>query len=306
MNPTYNAQPPTGAFAVRGVEPGHDVVEGWSVKLLPFEPKAVDLEFKQTLIQAIHHLSVAPGYVLHGVYASEVVANCDAENILFYNVGSSPFGSLTQLGLTFERAYVTPPAAPGALRPFCHYHRYWTSSRGDRFQYWDKAEPAVRFEAEAITNKAELHNASSIWHRVKRGDPDVLTNSAILDQHFGVSITIRKPRNSKLSLASVVKTILDGVIAAFHAHDGTKLDVVSERLGAKLGLTPVDAKCLLLDKRLDLLGTRKLVWPFKNGIQWNPADDRCVAAELLIDDSGTESGWQLSGELFTVRPRPAK
>ena len=306
MNLTYDAQPPTGAYAVRGVEPGHDVVEGWSVKLLPFEPKGVDLEFKQTLIQAIHHLSVAPGDALHAVYASAIVGNWDAENILFYNVGSGPFGKLTQRGLSFERAYVAPPTAPGALHPFRHYHRYWMSSHGDRFQYWDKAETAARFEAEAITNNAELSNASSVWLRVKRGDTKILHNSAMLDQDFGISITIRKPRDSKLSLASVVKTVLDGVIAAFHAHNGAKLDDVSERLGAKLDITPTDAMYLLLDNRLNLFGTRNLVWPYKNGIQWNPADDRCVAAELLIDDTATESGWELSGELFAVRPRSAE
>lgn len=306
MNLTYDAEPPTDAYTVRGVEPGHDVVEGWSVKGLPFEPKGVDREFRDALRRAIRQLSVAPRDVLHGVYASEVVANCDAENILFYNVGIRPFRRLTQLGLRFERAYITPPIAPGVLCPYRHYHRYWMSSRADRFRHWDKVQIVARFEAEAITTMAELLAASSIWYRVKRGDTAILNNSAILGQHFGISITIRKPPDSALSLASIVKTVLDGVISAFHAHDGTKLDDVSERLGAKLGIATIDARSQLLEKRLDLLGTRKLVWPYKNGIQWNPADDRCVAAELLINGTGTESGWELSGELFRVRPRPAQ
>jgi hypothetical protein len=309
MNLKYNAEPPTDAYAIRGVEPGHDVVEGWLDKGLPFEPKGVDREFRCALRRAIPQLSVAPGDVLHAVYASEVVANYDAENILFYNVGVGPFAGLTRLGLRFERAYVTPPTSPGALRPFRHYHRYWMSSRADRFRHWDKVQIVARFEAEPITSMPELRAPSSIWHRVKRSGTTIPNSSAIVDQHFGVSITIRKPHNSALSLASIAKAVLDGVISAFHAHDGTKLDDVSERLGAKLRMAPADARCLLLDKRRDLLGTRRLIWPTKKSIQsiqWNPADDRCVAVELLIDDTGTESGWELSGELFTVRPRPAE
>jgi len=305
MNIVSDAVPPTDPYIVHGVEPGHPVVDAWSVKLLPFEPKGVDLEFKVALRQAILQLGAAPGDVLHAVYASEVDSKADAENILFYNVGTSSFQPLTQFGLRFERAYVAPPTVRGVEHPYLHYHRYWLSARVDGFRHWDKGQIVARFQAKAIANVAELHAPSSIWYRVKRGEHQVKHGAATLDQGYGVSIAIRKPANSSLSLASIVKPVLDGVISAFHTHNGTKLDDVSERLGTKLGIATAEARRLLLDEQLNLLGPRNLVWPFSKGIQWNPADDRCVAAELLIGDTRTESGWELSGELFAVSRKTA-
>jgi hypothetical protein len=54
----------------------------------------------------------------------------------------------------------------------------------------------------------------------------------------------------------------------------------------------------LANERHSPLGPRRLVWPFRNGVQWNPADDKCVAGEILRIDS---DDWYLAGTLCEVK-----
>ena len=45
------------------------------------------------------------------------------------------------------------------------------------------------------------------------------------------------------------------------------------------------------------LGRRRLLHRFRDGVQWNPADDRCVTARLRLQP-GDE--WRLKGELHSL------
>ena len=60
----------------------------------------------------------------------------------------------------------------------------------------------------------------------------------------------------------------------------------------------------LADPNWAALGSRTLVRPFgTHGVQWNPADDYCVAAIVTIDRTpGDGPRWQLSGELAWAAP----
>ena len=49
-----------------------------------------------------------------------------------------------------------------------------------------------------------------------------------------------------------------------------------------------------------MLGSRRLVKPFREGVQWNPADDACLAAEIHLQPQPHNPPWQLSGSLFEI------
>jgi len=106
--------------------------------------------------------------------------------------------------------------------------------------------------------------------------------------------------------AKIIKPLVDGVIAALHTHDGTALADVSDRLRAQLpgsdasdiaqlpgsdasdiaqlpGSDASDIAQRLVDDDAAVLGPRRLVWPRASGVQWNPADDLCVALELRVE-----------------------
>jgi hypothetical protein len=93
------------------------------------------------------------------------------------------------------------------------------------------------------------------------------------------------------------------VIAALHSHDGTALAEVSQRVHTQLPTESVERIAeLLVDSRVAVLGPRRLVWPRASGVQWNPADDRCLALELRLKPSSSR---KLSGRLIELEYQPA-
>ena len=76
--------------------------------------------------------------------------------------------------------------------------------------------------------------------------------------------------------------MLDGVIAAFHG-DPVPDPVAVDRLAAHLVQSCEAVQASLLAE-VPPLGYRRLLWAYRNGVQWNPADDLCVACSVEIDD----------------------
>jgi len=103
----------------------------------------------------------------------------------------------------------------------------------------------------------------------------------------------------KINQALIVKPVLDGIISSFHTHDGSDITELSGRLAKIVGEKEQTVQTMLIDSKMNILGTRKLLHKFGQNIQWNPADDTCVTADILFDNS-IDGGWSLSGELFQV------
>jgi hypothetical protein len=99
----------------------------------------------------------------------------------------------------------------------------------------------------------------------------------------------------------LLKGIFDGVISSFQAHTDTAVlpDVVA-RLTTVLPADPVEIEELLLDRGRAVLGVvSRLVCLRDVGVQWNPADDRCVAGELLAAEP-VGPRWAIRGELVEL------
>ncbi len=94
-----------------------------------------------------------------------------------------------------------------------------------------------------------------------------------------------------------MRPALDGVISAFHGHDGSELDELSQRLGRALGADPASVARSLMNDSEAVLGKRRLLWPRATGVQWNPGDDRSLAAEVHVR-AGRIGGLSLSGTMF--------
>jgi hypothetical protein len=114
-------------------------------------------------------------------------------------------------------------------------------------------------------------------------------------ERFGVRVSVSAPVTVEPAL--LMKPVLDGLISALHAHDGSAIELVADRLARSISVEPHVVRALLLDEDWAVLGTRKLLWPRGESVQWNPADDACVACELIVVQSNE---WCLSGELFEV------
>jgi hypothetical protein len=102
-------------------------------------------------------------------------------------------------------------------------------------------------------------------------------------------------------MLGLVKILVDGVICALHTHDGTQLELVAERLGTRLSVPAADLAGLLSGNPSGVLGARRLLWPFRDFVQWNPADDAIIHLRIATMASPT---WQLSATLKDLERAP--
>src|SRR5438067_91308 len=121
------------------------LVEAWSAHRLPFEPKGWLASFRGDIRARAQALQSGKDQVLHAVYASRSTDLCDAENILFYNVGPGCFASAARHGVRFERshAHPAPPSPRSSLYP--HHHRYAVTRAVETFTCWTPGQIWARW-----------------------------------------------------------------------------------------------------------------------------------------------------------------
>lgn len=101
----------------------------------------------------------------------------------------------------------------------------------------------------------------------------------------------------------MVKVLVDGVVSPLHTHDGTHLEVVADRLSERLHVSPAELAALLTHNPAGVLGARRLPWPFRRSVRWNPADDLLVYRRVASESSPT---WRLSAALIEVTAAAAR
>lgn len=265
-------------------------VEAWSEVRLPFEPRGEALELRGHIRQALATLRPAYGEVLHAVYTSESDGFVDTENVLLYNVGAAALRNACAYGLRFERRFgkPRPPRRRGGCRPTTTRtpsrhprNRCPIGGASERIAGWpDTPLPGAAFHAPAPA-----------WLAARRalafdGVPAAPGSS------FELSLQV----TGRVSPASAVKPLFDGVIAALHAHDGTSQAEVLRRLGPALDVSAPDLATLLSGAAP--LGVRTLVRLRGAGLQWNPEDERCAVGGLAF----TPGAPSFSGEVWEVAP----
>jgi hypothetical protein len=137
-----------------------------------------------------------------------------------------------------------------------------------------------------------------MWWSMRTAGTTKLLSSAV-GAHLGLRVRVGRGSGSGRSLFNLMKPLLDGVVSAFHVHDGSNDTEVAKRLSAaiKADLTRI-LECLT-EESWGLLGRRVLVRPYRNGVFWNPADERLVAVVIETVEGPASV---LSGELFEVKP----
>lgn len=282
--------------------PQNKAVEGWSVKRLPFEPKGWLIDFRNDLRTAIHSLRSHPGQILSAVYATAQSGFCDIENILFYNVGPSHFTSLMNAAVSLERCYSHPDPPYPLNSPHLHYHRYTMKDAHGDFSSWQTGNLAAAWEDIEIAQSSGKIRATNIWYRLRSHPLKTLHMPACPLTQFGLSITVTVPDTITVTLAPLMKPVIDGVVSAFHAYRGAEIERISQWLGTELGRAPHEIADLLQHPGQAVLGERRVVYPYRNSCKWDPADELCLAAELFLQPR-TGKDWLMSGKLYELQYR---
>ena len=295
MDPTY---------LIRAATDPHGPVEIWSEARLPFEPRGEVATMRDDLRVAVARLRASSDEILHGAYMSDATRAVDAENVLFYNVGAGSFRASSHAGVRFERLFAPCPRPPGAIgfRPL-HYARYSVVPRQERFTAWTAASVVARWRQARIPPMNELVRPSAVWLGMKRAAVEAVGSPPDVNAPFGLRVVVTRGAGGTNNPMAMLKPLLDGIVAAFHCHDGQDLDVLSHRLGLQLRIPAHEAARLLRDESGAVLGRRRLLWSWGDSVQWNPADDACAAAEVVLADAGDPRiEWSHSGELLRVVP----
>ena len=272
-----------------------DGLQVWSTVRLPFEPRGWLVDLRAALRGGLSRLGGAG--ILHAQYTSGVRGLADAENVLLYNVGMSAVSHLTRAGVAVERSYHEPPPAPAAWtgQPLLHHHRYTMVPAEQAFRSWVEGPVFAAFDRVPI----DAANVAGVFTGLRRGAM-APSDCVAAGEPFGLTLSLDVPPARARSLHQLVKVVVDGVVASMHVHDGTALGEVTARLAGKGHGTGAELTAMLGDARWAALGARTLVRPFRSGVIWNPADDLCVAAKVLIRP-GTSPQVRLSGQMFPMR-----
>ena len=204
-------------------------------------------------------------------------------------------------GIRFEHGAAVPLAPDGGEYPFCY--RYALAPRSGGFADWQQGRTLASFDWTDLGAFARDKMPAQVWLALARGQVEVvkLSSRARCAVRRQSRRSGHRDGRSAARQADLVKGIFDGVICALQAHtDATVLPVVTERLAAVLPADPVEIRNHLLDQRRAVLGVvPRLVYPYREGVKWDPADHLCVAGELLAAEP-VDSRWAIRGEIVEL------
>lgn len=289
---------PTSASALRGgrtwsVQAGAELVEAWSLRRLPFEPTGELMHLRSALKRALLSLEVPKGSLLRAVYCSTDRSLVDLENVLFYNVGVQAFNSVARSGVVFEREFELPPDTRDGQE---HYWRY-EAVEDVKFERVARSEPVALFEAALPEPPTESTKVAVVWQAIRAGSISV-DKPLPADDAFGLDLTLSLPVAPR-NVVSFVKPVIDGVLAGLQAYEGQELAEVSRRVGRQLHLPAEQVEALLQPLGQEAFAPGRTLWPRRDGVQWNPPDDRLIAAAIRLERGAT---CRISGDLFAAHP----
>lgn len=276
------------------VEASAEMVQGWSSTRLPFEPTGPMLAYRAAMRAGLSHLNPSLGTFLDAYYTGPAGRACDVENVLVYNVGHGAFAHLPLTGLSLARTVGPAAPPPASVRATTrHHHRYQLH----REQPTGAPVGFVLAEWHEVPLRTPLA-VEAVWYAL-RTSPSLRVQEGAEATHLGLDVEVGRPDDDRRALLGLVKALVDGLVSALHAHDGQDLDTVTERLSSRLGVEAAALAVLLLDDRLAVLGTRRLLWPYRNFVQWNPADDIIVDLRLTTTPAPT---WTTTGTVRSLAP----
>lgn len=275
-----------------------------SGKLL--HPKEYCLKYH--IYEEVQSLCVDDHKVLQALYGeseSESENKYDIENKLFYNIGTGAFSSIFKnfpKQIAFEKA-------DGKESSYRYLYKYEIISKKKledtlegkkKIAEWKNVpigdtlpqKPDAYYTALRSEKKVKVANDP----KDEPGENEVMRYGAEPhEKSFGIKIELTVPKsNTSSHPVSIMKSLLDGVICAFHGEDedGNTWKALEKRFEK-------DAYEKLWANKSDswnLLGKQKYL---SSGKGWNPADeaDRLQFGWIMVEQ-GKDNKYKMSGEIY--------
>jgi hypothetical protein len=252
-------------------------------KRLSLEPKDWRKKLKNDLVNALRGLTPQKQYLVAKLQTNEVEF-FDVENILFYNVGTSNFKRLDTKGVCFSLERTSEQ------QDFRYFHQYsFIDSIED-----NRTNIIAEWSNVAIDKPSTSKKPLDYWIALKKSD-SVTINKSDYEGEFGIYIEILKPEKEEVNIVNIQKALLDGVISAFHKVSGIDRTII-EYVAYKTG-NSFEFIYDLINNSNSCLSVRDVIQKYRNGVKWNPQDERCVDARIIVRNS-YDNIYKLSGYIF--------
>lgn len=272
--------------------------EAWSTLRLSFDSTAAPQKaFKSALGTEAQRLAAGPGEMLEAVFTGERLAQeCDAENVLHYNVGPGRFRDATRYGVRFERRWARPDSDRVArVGPVATHHSYRIVPCTQPSRHWRSVRTLVTLRDVPVGVLTHDSKPDAIWLETR------LRNVTTASAHAGpFGLRVRWRVAGATGIAAGVKPLLDGLVSALHEHDGRDLEVLSASVARRVQRSATEISRLLMSNPGAVLGRRRLLWPRAGAHQWSPDDERCASATVLIEPPGTGAPGTMDIEVVAV------
>lgn len=275
-------------------------VRAWVPFRPPFQPKpdSIPWHFRADLRRAVSKLErESDNEILHCLYVNSARGLVDAENVLIYNLGPGYLAQAGASGLRFVRTFSDPPASPMTLDPTgpIHYLEYgFTDPSSDSTK---KGQLLAEWQDVPWPGTNSVPKVGALWFALRTSKPTVYGRLDDPVAPFGIRIEIgvEKP---VLQPVHVLKPLLDSVVSAFHLQAADDADVTEHVAEQARTLDRKQVGAFLRDEHYNVLGSRAVVGLYRGGVKWNPADERCVLAQIVLKYRPGRP--TLAGELFTI------
>ena len=266
------------------IETANNCVEALSNFRIPLEDKGNDL-YKQKraeLKHAIKSLSISDNEILVGKLTTINRDFFDVENILFYNLSTSTFTGLSANGIAMQRI------EKALESPYTYKYQYCIESLDSVFQQYS-APSCLEFNF-PVHKTLSSCKLIDYWSAIHKAADSVSHTITLLTGRFGVRVFIKTPVQ-KVNSGNIIKPLLDGIISAMHyqANDHPIPDILSKQ-----------HKKFLKRKDSSILGERRLVYDYRNGLMWNPQDELCTEAILIKEFDPSLPHPIIKAEIYSI------
>jgi hypothetical protein len=301
-DPTAPARP----AEVRGPLIGRPAVEAWANDYIRFERRPDwQQELRTEIRTRVRKLEARPHQALHATFIGDKPRGADVENLLLYNIDASgaAFAPAARFGLRFELGSDCSPSPSGVPYPYAYRYELARLTSGG-FRRWRERRELARWDWVDLGPFAGSKRLEQVWLGLARADALVAWPPREPDRPFAVRVALRIPRHATAMLGDLVKGVFDGVVCALQCQtDHTTVAELAGRLTRKLPAAPEEIEALLTRADRAVLGrVPRLLHARGEGVIWAPADDLCLAGELVAED-GPGSGWQITARVIEIATR---
>lgn len=245
---------------------------------LPFEAKGEALELKKQIRSQLKSFKQSG---LHNLEARLITADkgfFDVENVLLYNVGVGRFAELDLDSVCFSIDTMETSSNHKKYKYVYSIH-HLEPIKSDRIL--NNLLMKFQFDMSELTTSLKAHD---YWLGFKRANI-INFNQKDFDE-FGLFIELHSNQQLK-NLVSLIKPMLDGIISALHYQNNVSEEVYAY-LTSNLNISFEEASVYFKKNADSLLGKRRVVSKYRNGIKWNPEDERCKEVYIVKKRNGNE------------------